>query len=63
MASKRLQRRKQCTGKIKYKKPHEASYVVNNKPHLLLHTYKCKFCGSFHVGRKSLEYERRQDDR
>lgn len=63
MASKRLQRRKQCTGKVKYTVDTVHAMLDSKHQGLGLHSYKCKFCGSWHVGRMSLEYKAKVDNR
>lgn len=53
MASKRRIRRNSCTGKQRHDTQTEAvkhciSYL--RRCGGLMHTYKCRFCGAWHVG-------------
>ncbi len=64
MASKRKVRRKACTGKIKYELQKDAeiarNFIFHKNPeihHSFLNVYKCKFCGSFHVGHLNRKQE------
>lgn len=55
MASKRRLRRKSCEGKVRYQTPQIAMSVLfrlkrQKKLNGVLNTYKCKFCGKFHLG-------------
>lgn len=52
MASKRRVRRKSCTGKVQHS---EVGAVIARKKYVKLFgdkmgTYKCPFCGKYHVG-------------
>jgi hypothetical protein len=50
MSSKRLVRRKQCAGKIKHATEQAAITAMIHTPGTGLAVYRCKFCGSYHVG-------------
>jgi hypothetical protein len=51
MSSARGRKRKECTGKIKYDSMNQAVMVLKNlKVNDDLHTYKCQFCGKWHLG-------------
>lgn len=55
MTSKRIKRKKSCTGKIKYETK-EAAEEVAGKNRLKFypmkqHVYKCSFCRRYHIGK------------
>lgn len=53
MASKRHQRRKACTGKVRYSTAsaaNAAAYSRRLKTSQLILGYSCQFCGGFHIG-------------
>ena len=53
MASKRHLRRKQCDGKIKYPDAltaHRSAGVASDRSSGWISSYKCEFCGFYHIG-------------
>ena len=55
MASKRAQRRKACTGKVRYETSDAArdglrSLIRNKGYQGLMTPYRCSFCNGFHIG-------------
>lgn len=52
MSSKRRLRRKQCEGKIRYPTKLIADVYCHGKwkVRIQLRSYRCHFCGSWHVG-------------
>lgn len=58
MSSKRAKRRRSCEGKRSYSNQTEAVAVIirmkKDKVYFdnRLHSYKCPFCGQFHLGRR-----------
>lgn len=53
MSSKRHQRKKECENKRQYVKEHiQKSLIVLQRLQndYNLHSYKCKFCGKYHIG-------------
>ena len=53
MSSKRRIRRRSCTYKVRHGNFKEAMSHVREAGGFPYHTYKCKFCGGYHVGRYS----------
>lgn len=54
MSSKRAQRRRACSGKLRHASQEAAVMAVKalRKKGVdgTLHTYRCQFCGGYHVG-------------
>lgn len=53
MPSKRRQRRKRCTGKVRHRTEADAQYaafLLRQEKGLLLDPYKCSFCHCWHLG-------------
>jgi len=50
MSSARGRKRKECTGKIGYETQHDAIMALRRVSISDLHSYKCRFCGKWHLG-------------
>jgi hypothetical protein len=66
MASKRRQRRRSCTNKVRHATFDEAQRAAralfhNTEKHRSV--YGCRFCGGFHIGRQPLYVKRLIDAR
>ena len=61
MSSKRLLRKRQCGDKVKYSDQTEAVAAIisfRRRNSIYLKSYKCSFCGTWHIGhtKRSLKF-------
>jgi hypothetical protein len=61
MASKRRVRHKACEGKVRHETAAEA-WVAAGKTGRGVRSYKCQFCGKFHVGHEPGKQKRRRQN-
>jgi hypothetical protein len=52
MASKRHQRRKECSRKAKYASKREAEAIRRRRDRRVLKTYLCPHCGCWHLAKR-----------